>query len=343
MGERWRLGHRPGLDGLRGVAIGLVVAFHILGSRFPAGGLVGVTLFFALSGFLITSLLLEERERTGGVSFRRFYWRRFLRLGPALIVVTLIGLALTIPAGQNHPGDALVVLGYSANWWQATGHSLGWFTHTWSLATEEQFYLVWPVVLTWLCRRGHARTVVTALAVGVPLGRLGLEAAGASESLIYYTGGDALLAGSALALWMHGTEVRRGRPALVLAALAALVASSWLTLSTARLLLIVTAASVVAVYGLAVSQPRLLTWSPLVAVGRRSYGLYLWHVPIIGVVGLFGTAAGIPMWQHSAIALVLVALVTEASWRFVEQPFLRRRLVVTAPAARGHMLGQTAA
>src|SRR4051794_25597664 len=154
-------GYVPGLDGLRGLFAVLIVLFHIqilggVGSVWLPGGAIGVDVFFAISGFLITDLLLKERDRHGDISMSRFYARRALRLGPALVlvvVVTLVATAAVLGAAQTKP--ALLALTFSANWSRAldlgglTGPPsealgrMGWLSATWSLSIEEQFYLLW--------------------------------------------------------------------------------------------------------------------------------------------------------------------------------------------------------
>jgi peptidoglycan/LPS O-acetylase OafA/YrhL len=138
--DGFRLGYRPALDGLRGVAALLVMSFHF---QIPgwSGGFLGVDVFFVLSGFLITSLLLEEWQRSGTVCLRRFFLRRALRLFPALVLVLLV----TAPfVSYRWP---LVALGYVANWALAFKFvTFGPISHVWSLSVEEQFYLIWPIV-----------------------------------------------------------------------------------------------------------------------------------------------------------------------------------------------------
>jgi peptidoglycan/LPS O-acetylase OafA/YrhL len=144
--QPWRLGYLPALDGVRGIAILLVVAYHAgIGAReFYWMGFNGVAIFFTLSGFLITRLLMEEHEGNGEISLGRFYARRALRLLPAfgsmVAVTALIGLASL--------GDALRASSYMANWWLAADIHLGPLSHTWSLSIEEQFYLAWPLILS---------------------------------------------------------------------------------------------------------------------------------------------------------------------------------------------------
>jgi peptidoglycan/LPS O-acetylase OafA/YrhL len=161
----FHLGHRPGLDGLRGVAILLVVLVHldILEAQF---GVIGVDIFFVLSGFLITSILIAEWDQSKDISLKSFYWRRALRLLPALLALVIVCVTytcLTSPwkkVGQTL-GYALQALFYLTNW--AMISNLGeranhFFNHTWSLSIEEQFYFIWPVILFCLLRKIKSRT-----------------------------------------------------------------------------------------------------------------------------------------------------------------------------------------
>src|SRR4051812_42278396 len=164
-----KLGHVPALDGLRGIAIAIVVGYHAFG--FPLGGWLGVDLFFVLSGFLITTLLLEEHDRTGRVSLRAFYVRRARRLLPALGAV----LALIAVVGPLYysPGllASIVASGlYAANIVRGFGQSdflnATPAAHLWSLAQEEQFYVLWPIALIWFRRRLTERRLMSLLAAG---------------------------------------------------------------------------------------------------------------------------------------------------------------------------------
>src|SRR5437870_3842480 len=151
--KHWRLGHRPALDGLRGIAALLVIAAHLNIPGFAGGGATGVTLFFALSGFLITALLLEDHAR-GGIRWLEFYRRRALRLLPALLLVVIAFSAWDAKFERaNVARDALAAIFYVANFARARGYQLGSLSHTWSLAVEEQFYFTWPLVLTIVARR----------------------------------------------------------------------------------------------------------------------------------------------------------------------------------------------
>ena len=172
-----RLGYRPSLDGLRAVAILLVVA--VLPRSWLPGGTLGVDLFFVLSGFLITTLLLEERGATGDVSLPHFYARRALRLLPALWLLLIVYVAYGLANGHHglpsHVlGAAAIGAGHVANFFAAAGspNQAHYLVHLWSLAQEEQFYLLWPIVLLALLRRGvSTRTLLlgfATLVVAVP-------------------------------------------------------------------------------------------------------------------------------------------------------------------------------
>src|SRR4051812_6041644 len=167
-----RLGYRPALDGLRALAIVMVVCHHSMpffrgNDRFPTGGLLGVDVFFVLSGFLITTLLLEERRDTGSISLRAFYKRRALRLFPALWVLLAVHAAVAHQAGWDMTTEwhtILAALTYTTNWapvfhWNLNADQV----FLWSLAVEEQFYLVWPFVLRRLLRVSKKAVVWTCL------------------------------------------------------------------------------------------------------------------------------------------------------------------------------------
>lgn len=175
VGERSSLAitYRPELDGVRAVAIAFVLANHLLGGwigweRAGSLGFVGVAIFFALSGYLITGLLLTERRRTGTIGLRSFYLRRVARLAPALLA--MVGfVVVTGILGAQDPGWQTGLVGaltYSSNWIKATGAELGALTHTWTLAVEEQFYLLWPLVL-FARPQWAGRVAVGTIAAGV--------------------------------------------------------------------------------------------------------------------------------------------------------------------------------
>lgn len=211
-GDGWRLGRRPELDGLRGVAILLVVVSHGL-PRYMMAGAVGVTVFFTLSGFLITSLLLEEHAATGRLDLRHFYERRVRRLGPALVVflAAMAVLGLTVNSWFATPGWLGATLFYVTNWGIVQGGAPGALGHTWSLSIEEQFYIVFPLLVLLLARRPSVLIAVTAAITAVSVGlRVVLWQDGASVAEVYYgthTTVFAPLAGALLAMALHGRPV----------------------------------------------------------------------------------------------------------------------------------------
>ena len=345
----------PGLDGLRALAVGAVVAYH-LDLGWAQGGLLGVGVFFTLSGYLITDLLLGQQESTGGLQLADFWLRRARRLLPALFVmlavvvawVTLLDRPL-LPAVRGAVGASMV---YVTNWWLIAQHS-SYFAqfgppspvgHLWSLAVEEQFYLIWPwlllIGLRWR-RRGSGTNMKLAAA------SLLLAAASAvTMALLYQPGYDptrvydgtdtrafALLVGSALAfVWpsrrLRVTAARGARWVLDgagAAGLAVFAVLVWRTseyspflyrggmvlLSFGAALMVAAAASPASRFG------RILGWEPLRWVGIRSYGIYLWHFPIIV---LTTPAAGGDTPSRRVLQLAAITGCAALSWRYVEEP-----------------------
>lgn len=332
-GERWALGRRAALDGLRGLAVLLVVASHAGFTPPSAGGVVGVTVFFTLSGFLITALLLAERDR-GGVRVGKFYERRARRLLPALFAmlaaVSVLSLAMGMRTADVARGLVPTAL-YYGNWERATGEHLANWSHTWSLAVEEQFYLLFPLLL--IAARRH---LVAACWLGVGwavVGRLVLWDGGAGLDRVYYGTDmhiDALLVGALLATWMHGRSERDSHPRVALVLVAALVALAFVGGDLAIFVGLPTLVPILAAGVLWCTAQgagsRLLSWRPLTYVGGRSYAIYLWHYPLLV---MFGSEVA------SALNVVLVVVtlaVAEASWRWVETPF--RSQVPTERARR---------
>jgi len=303
------------------------------------GGIIGVDLFFVLSGFLITSLLLERRA-TGDTSVARFYRRRALRLIPPLVLMLL---ATDMAAELTNPGhwhlvavSTLSTLLYGANWAQVHGKFEIEYLHVWSLAIEEQFYIVWaPLVLWLLAKQVRERVImeVSALAaLTVAMWRLHLIRV-APFAMVYPrtdARADALLIGAVLALsrpldWMPAVPTRVVRVA-GLCAFSAFLASTF-TLHQ-RLLFdggFTAVAAISAVMIAAALDNRwrmgaLLSSSPLVAIGRVSYGIYLFHFPIFVLVGRLGPRSAI---ARLVMALLLTAMATVGSWQLVEKPALR--------------------
>jgi peptidoglycan/LPS O-acetylase OafA/YrhL len=335
--QGWTLGRRPGLDGLRGIAVILVVIGHTDQGLRNLGS-VGVTVFFALSGFLITSLLLAEQGRTGRVSFRGFYARRARRLLPALGVMLIPVVTWELALGLHPVGSVLAVLAYVGNWFCVAGGDLHLLGPLWSLGVEEQFYVVAPILLLVAVRRltpsAFARCCA-GLTVAAFGWRFVLVALDASPARIYNstdTRIDALLVGCTLAAalsagWRPGTLPRLVGPAAVVALLVLGAIPGGLNHDVLAPSVVVLIAPALLLTGLAgtFTSP-LLRW-----FGDRSYAIYLWNYPLIlGLQIMFGRSLLLPILA-SAASLVAA----ELSWRLVERPILGKRHGETAvPSAR---------
>lgn len=328
--DTWRLGHRPALDGLRGVAIALVVIAHFSpsGTRAHWLGAVGVAMFFTLSGFLITSLLITEHQRTGRLNISRFYARRALRLLPALVtLVAVVSLVSLFVKGVTTPAAAVGTLTYLGNWVIVVGGDLSGFGHTWSLAVEEQFYVVWPALFLLLVRlparrQVHVLAAVVAGAAMIP----GFIGPFPWAEVYHRTDARAvsLLAGCLLAFLLHRRSERSSANQWAAAAALALVVGSAcvslvFTLVFAPLAVALGMVVLIA-QGATTKGVAWLSWAPLRLLGRRSYGLYLWHSPVIALA-----ARSLGGWQLVAVALPLSLALTELSWRLIEAPALRLR------------------
>jgi peptidoglycan/LPS O-acetylase OafA/YrhL len=279
--------HRPELDGLRGIAILAVLGAHMGVPGFAAGGGgAGVTLFFVLSGYLITSLLIAERDEFGRVDLRAFYVRRALRLFPALAAVLLVVAALAVTGwmpqaakeGVNYSIVLVGVVGYAANWVAVAGQSIGMLGHTWSLAVEEQFYIVWPALLLLGLRMGRSRLALAVLILvllDTPY-RVALDLNGGFMHTFVGTDtrGDALLLGCVLALLQIRWHAAVGW--IGLAGVAALAATWPPDPGLGVQVLFIPLAAMVSTLAVA-GCPSILAWRPLAFIGKISYGLYLWH------------------------------------------------------------------
>lgn len=326
--------HWPGLDGLRGAAAVAVVLFH---ARFAAAnGYTGVDVFFALSGFLITSLLLREHDEAGLVDLPRFYARRVLRLYPALLAACLGVLAVAAVGGTlaKVGPAALAALAYVSNWWIYLGRPAPLLEHTWTLAIEEHFYAVWPPVLALLLsvRSGRRRLGWALVAVVALL--LVVRWPGAVDAVrASYARGVPVVWGAVLAVALRrrgpGPAWLRVRGPVLTAASLALVLLLVVPVRLPEALVTGPAGlagllALVVVAGVATSPDgRGGAWSaaPLVWLGRRSYGLYLYHFPVLSLF-THQLHTG-PEWLRRLVALGVVVAVTAASYRFLELPFLR--------------------
>jgi peptidoglycan/LPS O-acetylase OafA/YrhL len=380
-----RLGIVPAFDGVRGVAVLLVVAYHFrhlldpwtthyvrarsaprlpgepalahthlvlalrvhpkpfFGALAPRGGSLGVDIFFVLSGFLITALLLREQARAGRISFRGFYRRRALRLLPALLlfVAAQLTYAMVTHVQWAAERDALTsIILYFWNWrlfytYPAVPRGLA---HLWSLSVEEQFYMVWPLIVAVLvtARRRASTVIGTMVGCVAAVAVWRIVCAEHERLLLLYfrtdVRADALLVGALAAyLWTRGWV-----PPRRLLAPAAWVALVFVTACVFRLEPtnrfyfnggFTAIAIAVAIMLLAIIDSNWLsaglTWQPLRAVGRVSYGLYLWHFFVFMMVSQ--KMAAFSSGTRIATAFAITTVATLFSWFVIEQRFLRRK------------------
>ena len=384
------MGYQPSLDGLRALSVGVVLLYHA-GFSWMHGGFFGVEVFFVVSGFLITSLLLDERDRNGDVSFRQFWLRRARRLFPALYAVLLAVAVWAALAGSAEQQtqvrrDIPWSVFYVNNWGQILG-DVPYFSgeppllrHLWSLAVEEQWYLLWPLVFVALLRIRVPRHVIGGAIVAAafvvfaymfwmhsrtptPLGGPPAAFEGVDRTNFLYlstgtrAGGLLLGAGAAFVWrpwrWAHAPDAPVGRvldpvgaAAVAMLGCAASVAVltegyvyQWLFPLVSILSLV---AVMVAVHPAALGFRRIMSWMPLVEMGKRSYGLYLWSWPIFVIVGATTGSVSKFGW-----AMVLTVVVAEASYRYLETPVRRgaigrwwndRATITYWPLAGGAML-----
>ncbi|MDN5796836.1 MAG: acyltransferase [Intrasporangium sp.] len=360
--DRGRSRRIPGLDGLRAVAILAVLAYHLNASWLP-GGFLGVDVFFVVSGFLITTLLVRERQSTGRIAFGSFWLRRARRLVPALVLT----VAVSVLIARVVSSDLLVQAGrqvfgavtFSTNWveisagssyFDATAPQL--FMNFWSLAVEEQFYLVWPLVTLLLVRLARPQMrAMTALAIAaVSTAAMALLFTPGGDGTRVYYGTDThvmgLMLGASLAFaWTSPALALRVRPSAWGAASPFAVPVAAVALVTLLFVLdeervatfrggiaLASVATAVLVAGLLdrtgsrvawwqrLADHRVLTW-----IGVRSYAIYLWHWPVILLVA--GDLPSVPGTSEHLLTRAWCVLVTVAladlTHRFVETPFRR--------------------
>jgi len=361
LGRDGRSAYAPAVDGMRAVAVLAVVAFHA-GVPGVRGGFLGVEVFFGISGYLITSQLLLEREDTGRIALGRFSLRRLLRLAPALYVLLPCAAVLAALRPLPGPNSSVPVLTLAAglyvmNWWNVLGApdiGTGYLGHTWSLAIEEQFYLLWPLSLSVALRRLEPRRLahlLVALVLGLAAVRSVVADHGAATEFLTPFRLDGLLLGAALSLATGGRGVvPAARTALggmvgglaagaVLAAMV-LVADPGSRALTRGFGLTGFSALSLAVLVLVLNSPghpitRVLGAAPLAFLGRLSYGLYLWHYLVDRAL----TGAIAPGLRRGGLDLLISLPLAAVSYYAVEQPALRLRRRLTSsprPAVRSH-------
>lgn len=340
--------YNPALDGLRAVAIAAVIAEHT-----GVPGVVGhhgVTLFFVVSGYLITSLLVAERNRTGTISLRAFYQRRFARLGPAMIVAVLAISAWLVasrqPVGTWWLGPVGALTSTVDLIEAAAGNGqVGIFQPMWSLGIEEQFYLIWPVALLLLMRRRTLAPAAAFLFLGIAVdwwARFVQNNHHPSGELALFgpvSHADSLLVGALLALLLHrfGENRRVVDLGRVLGPIG-VVGFFWMLRHGGGFTAVqrydaegfgqVAILSAFIVWWLAVSRTsilaRWLSLGPVVLVGQLSYGIYLWNVLLLRMFQHY--SGGVKPWGSIWFTLWCAVLfgICYLSWRFIEKPLRRR-------------------
>ena len=326
--------YQPALDGLRGLAVVAVFAYHL---GYARGGFLGVDVFFVLSGYLITSLLLDERDREGRIDLSAFWGRRARRLLPALFVL-LIAIAAwnsTSPLGPGIRGDAFATLFYVANWHMISSQS--YFSHfaapsplrhTWSLAIEEQFYIAWPLVTGFLVSKTRYARLIIAAIVGSVVVQALLFRPGDPSASYYDTFARAheILIGALIATVGSRFLRRLAAPAFVglIAAMALLPDTSAIYYRGGSLVFSCLVAAVV------LGQPRALTFGPLRRLGQISYGVYLWHWPIIL---LLTPRVGVSGHLLNGLRVATTLVVASLSYVLIERPI--RHATFTWPKRLG--------
>jgi peptidoglycan/LPS O-acetylase OafA/YrhL len=348
-----RFRHHAVRDGVRGIAVLMVVVAHFASLstanyHYFYAGLLGVDIFFVLSGFLITSILLQEFAATNRINLKRFYIRRFLRLMPAywvcVLVMHFVGPNLLSPweaqqAGSNR--TLFLALAYLTNWQEIHGDYIGIFTHLWSLAVEEQFYLIWAPLLLGLLMKMRSQVLIAGTTVFL-------------TTLLLISFEIKLGLGTVSKEYLYGATDCRMIP-LLLGALASMAflwkklpakfaASRWFDLlaltsflvamvlasrfrvpviSTYRVMPWLALALAIMIYWMVMRKRTFihagLSFPPLVWIGRVSYGLYLWHHFVVGVV----REQPWPLSAKVAVGLAISFGVTTISYYLLEQPFLK--------------------
>lgn len=326
--------YTPSLDGLRAVAVTSVIIYHAHKSFCP-GGWAGVDVFFVLSGFLISTILLSELATSKVIDFKKFYIRRALRLFPALACLLLVLLPISLASRHHRTEDLeniLMSATYLMNWNRAFGWipgDGGFLGHTWSLSMEEQFYFIWPVTLLLLARfRKFAPLIICGLILLVFFWRLHLVHSGANPERTYNgfdVHSDTLLIGCALAFLDIGPTVKTlaKNLAIVPTVLLLIIFAKFQFKSELTQGVGITFAGLCSAWIMIAAIEggflrRLLSFRPLVYTGRISYGWYLWHFPFLALGGpVAHKFHGIPFLLAGSYLTAVV------SYHFVERPFLR--------------------
>jgi len=349
------------LDGLRAFAVIAVILYH-LNVPFAQGGLLGVTVFFVISGYLITGLLTAEWEASGSINLLQFWLRRIRRLFPAIVTVIVVMAALfalfsPVLLTKMRP-DIIPGLFWFENWWYIL-RDISYFdaigapsplTHFWSLAIEEQFYLIWPILLLGVFKGGvnekGVRRICLVLAAISAIAMVVLFDPQGDPSRVYYgtdTRAFSLLIGAWLSFVWPGTQlteestrdvsessVRILDLAGVISFIGIVIMSMFVSGFSPFMYYggLVLCSVLTAVVIAALSHPRSMfarvaAWTPFVWIGQRSYGMYLWHFPIILLFAQFFNVHGTYPWWFDLLVIALVFGVSAASYTFIENPIRR--------------------
>jgi peptidoglycan/LPS O-acetylase OafA/YrhL len=335
----------PSLDGLRTVAVGIVLCAHGGVPYFRSGG-VGVDIFFVLSGFLITTILSGEWARTGGINFRNFYARRFLRLAPVLFLTCAFVGAVSWWLDHQFPGTEIALaLSYTTNWALAFyEYHFSWLNHCWSLSVEEQFYMIWPLIIVGLERAVRSPTIKWRVLIA---GAIVIAIYRATHVGIYSnyrinfgldTRMDSLMTGAALAYFVRTLPGGKlpdsmskilGRvlaPVGFIGLFAVINTVTWFSPWMGWIgYVLVGGASVLVVADLVIGRHSLLAaplaTRPMVFIGKISYGLYLLHLPIYFMIEKLLPTASLPV--RLSLKVTISISIATISFYLYEKRFLR--------------------
>lgn len=357
-----RLGWSPALDGVRGASVALIMVFHFSGERayYIQGFPIAVDLFFVMSGFLITTLLFEERQRRGNNSLREFYLRRIFRLFPALYALLAVFLLYIVAFGGDDRGrlfrELLAAGLYSYNFFIAWSGVAGQvLVQLWTLSVEEQFYFVWPIVFVWVMTSLSVRrlrlvlAVMAAFVVVWPVLRMTLDQELGAHTLSSFVFGIAIMRPDSIVLGCLGAMLFRLEPVTLgprAQRLAKLSGDAAFVIFVMALSLgafphfgpfvsgFANLAVLVLVFWLVDMVrnpdrlvPRLMSHPVLVWMGKRSYGLYIWHLIVFFVVhgavsGALPGRARLALVVAGPISFAATIMMAMISWKYIESPAL---------------------
>lgn len=358
--------YMPGLDGLRAIAVIAIIIYH-LNPRWLPGGFLGVDTFFVISGYLITSLLLREYHNTQVIDLKNFWIRRFRRLIPAVFFMTgvVITYVLVFESGiiRTVKEDGIAAFLYMSNWWYII-EDLSYFEaseprplmHLWSLAIEEQFYIIWPVVLLILLLKfknyKHIMLIIFMMTVVSLIWMMVLTIPYEDNSRVYFgtdTRLQTLLLGVLLAyIWPPfrlkkdiGQKIKVWIDGIGIGALLALIiffitidaSSYWIYYGGLYLITLVTLLLIASSVHPSTVLPKILGNPLFLWIGTRSYSLYLWHYPIIILINVNFVQGQVP-YYIILLQILLTFIFAEVSYKWIETPFRRHGFKAVWPSAK---------